>query len=232
MIVFTLNKLYNIIMSLAEVVTKLRLERGWLKRELAEKTGLEESHISRIESGDFKEARPPTRRKLASAFNLSVEEFTQMIYASDSTNVPLPNDKTDLQFSPNSIKLIPVLGFVPAGIPFPPEENVAVSYLPVQLSQLAGLHLEGLYGLLIKGDSLIGDGIEDGDVVVIDPKYVFSNGKIYVVQLQNDVVVRHVSRHDGHLRLYSSNDKYEEIKDTEAAIKGRVVLSGKPYKKH
>jgi len=49
-----------------------------------------------------------------------------------------------------------------------------------------------LFGLEVVGDSLVGDGIVEGDFVFVDPQTPFIDGKLYVVRIEGMVMFKHV----------------------------------------
>ncbi len=61
----------------------LRIQRGWSKTELAERSGLSEATIMRLESGNFERWSSKTLKRLAEAFDLrltvSFESFGTLI---------------------------------------------------------------------------------------------------------------------------------------------------------
>lgn len=59
---------------LGEEIKKLREERGWTQEDLAEKAGLNPTHLGFIEQGR-KEPRLKTLQKIASALNVQVRDL-------------------------------------------------------------------------------------------------------------------------------------------------------------
>ena len=49
-----------------------------------------------------------------------------------------------------------------------------------------------LFCLEIVGDSLVGDGIVEGDFIFVDPEASFIDGKLYVIRIAEMVMVKHV----------------------------------------
>jgi SOS-response transcriptional repressor LexA len=92
--------------------------------------------------------------------------------------------------------------------------------------------VSGLYCLRISGESLIGDQINNGDDVVIEPFPDLIDGKIYAVKLDNQFVARHVHRENGYVILTSSNGKYEKMKVEELEMVGRIIWSQPHGVKH
>ena len=53
-------------------VREVRIRQGLSQEELSEKSGVSAANISRIETGETKNPRPSTMRRLASALGVSV----------------------------------------------------------------------------------------------------------------------------------------------------------------
>lgn len=67
---------------LRKQVRALRKREGWTQKQLAERAGLGQGLVSRIETGVIEGSRGPTLRKLAAAFRVPVDVLT--------ADVPLP----------------------------------------------------------------------------------------------------------------------------------------------
>ena len=124
-----------------------------------------------------------------------------------------------------------MVGYIAAGIPISAEQMDLGKIVVSKLDLSGALKMSGIFGLIVSGDSLIGDDIQDKDTVIVDPDPVIIDGRIYIVKLGNEYVARHLHRENGFVILTSSNGKYDKMKVKEVEIKGRVVLSGK-WKKH
>ena len=119
---------------------------------------------------------------------------------------------------------LPVVGQVAAGAPILAEQNVEdhLSLGP----EIAGD--EGSFVLRVKGESMIGDGIFDGDLVVVKPGTDAPNGSLAVVRLENsttgdaEVTVKRIYKEPGQVRLQPSNPTYEPIVVKDAKVEGRV----------
>jgi repressor LexA len=77
---------------------------------------------------------------------------------------------------------IPVLGTIPAG---PLEEAVAQSDVLLDERQLLPVR-PGDFALQVKGDSMVGDGILEGDKVLLRPNVQVENGEIAAVIVGDD----------------------------------------------
>lgn len=120
---------------------------------------------------------------------------------------------------------LPLVGQVAAGAPLLAEQNIEehVAIGP----EIAGG--EDSFLLRVRGESMLGDGIFDGDLVVVKPTPDVPNGTVAVVRLESqetgesEVTVKRVYRERGHVRLQPSNDAYEPLIVNDARIEGRVV---------
>ena len=78
-------------------VRSLREARGWSQEQLARKSGLTRGHISVIELRGDTHPRTDVLLKLASAFNIPVEELYQAAGYIREAKVPYNSDKTPEQ---------------------------------------------------------------------------------------------------------------------------------------
>ena len=119
---------------------------------------------------------------------------------------------------------VPVLGRVAAGVPLLAEENYEGT-LRVDGSMLPPGGK--VFALIITGESMIEDGIHDGDYVFVRQTKDARNGQITVVLVDGEATVKRFYRERGHLRLEPANSAMEAIivDDTagEVAIIGIVV---------
>ncbi len=219
--------------SFGDKLKQLREARGLTQNRLAELSGVERSYITLLESRERKgRISLETAVALARALQIPVEDLC----SGDMIDLPrkTPGDiMQELELSLAAMELIkiPLHGTVPAGTPFPEEQETG-EYVDVPKEFLKDVpNPQKVYGLKVSGDSLMGDGILPGFTVVIEPNIDIIDGKIYVVRLGNEVCIRHVFKKDDHLRLKSSNGKYQDLSVKDIEILGRVVASGR-WQKH
>ena len=109
---------------------------------------------------------------------------------------------------------IPVVGVVTAGIPILAHEN--------QEGTLAWDGEPGCFALRVRGDSMIGAGILDGDKVIVRPQSTADDGQIVVARIGDEATVKRLRRRKGQVWLMPENDNYEPIDGTEAELIGLV----------
>jgi repressor LexA len=114
---------------------------------------------------------------------------------------------------------LPLVGSVAAGTPILAEENVE-EY--VSVPEIAGGR-DGEYLLRIRGDSMKGAGILEGDFVVVRPQDTANDGDVVVALLGEEATVKRFFREADHVRLQPENDTMEPIRSKEVKVLGRVV---------
>ena len=116
---------------------------------------------------------------------------------------------------------IPVVGVVTAGMPILAVENIE-GYLPWDGEA-------GCFALRVRGDSMIGAGILDGDRVVVRPQSTATNGEIVVALLDDSATVKRFQRDGKQLWLMPENPAYEPIDGNQAQIIGKVKAVIRTY---
>ena len=117
---------------------------------------------------------------------------------------------------------LPLVGEVPAG-PLRHASEEVEEWLPVP-ARWGG---EGRFLLRVRGDSMVGDGIRDGDLVVVDPAPGARDGEVVVALVDGEATVKRLRRRRGGLELEASNPDYPTLRvekgEAEVRLAGRVV---------
>ena len=116
---------------------------------------------------------------------------------------------------------IPVVGVVTAGVPILATANID-GYIPWDGES-------GCFVLRVRGDSMIGAGILDGDKVVVRPQPDAENGQIVVALLDDSATVKRLKKTGRDVWLMPENPSYEPIPGNEAKILGRVKALIREY---
>lgn len=116
---------------------------------------------------------------------------------------------------------IPLIGVVTAGLPILAVEN--------QEGTIPWDGDQSCFALRVRGDSMIGAGIFDGDKVVVRPQPEADNGEIVVALLGDEATVKRFHRGPDGIWLLPENPNYEPIDGTEAQILGRVKAVIREY---
>lgn len=119
---------------------------------------------------------------------------------------------------------VPVLGHIAAGQPILAEEHIEEW---TEIPNMWKLKPGEAIVLRVKGDSMIGSRIFDGDKVVVKLQKEVENGEIAVVNINGDeATLKRVKKtENGQVILYPDNPKYDPffVTNEEARIIGKVV---------
>lgn len=205
---------------------EFREARHLSRERVSQDTSVPISTIEALENGRRGLKSSGAWEILAQYFGMSVHEL-KYGYQVAARKKRLEDVISELNMKFQELPVVEVFirGYVGAGVPCP-QEQVDLGTIAVLKEDLAGmLDPSEAFALKVKGDSLIGDNLNDADLVLIDPNQrEIVNGKIYYCEVNgNECVLRHVSRIDGLLRLYSSNDKYRDLRPAQVEIKGRAT---------
>ncbi len=116
---------------------------------------------------------------------------------------------------------LPVLGFIAAGQPIMAytDPDATVNVPPAMVSGK-----KRSYVLQVKGDSMIEDGILDGDYVIIEEQTTAHDGEIVVALLDNGLAtLKRFFKEPNRIRLEPANAAMEPIYTTDVKIQGRCV---------
>ncbi len=198
-------------------------------------TGKQSQILAYIEKQLARKRVAPTHREIAHRFKLSsvatVHEHLAALQKKgflkrqrgQARAIVVSNQRSDLV-------PIPLLGIIAAGQPIEAIESketilVSKSQLPL---------FRDAYALKVAGDSMIDEGIEDGDIVVIHKQETANNGDRVVALLNNtDVTLKRFYQNPREIRLQPANKNYEPIivgPDTPISIQGVVIQTIKAQK--
>ncbi len=130
------------------------------------------------------------------------------------------NTARSLQLTPEAEKdtyEIPLLGVVAAGAPIEAIRTREAIDIP---RDMAGPRV---FALRVRGDSMIEDGILDGDYIIVERAPEPRNGDIVIALLDNEnVTLKRFYREQDHVRLQPANRAYGPIKVKSLTVQGKV----------
>ena len=114
---------------------------------------------------------------------------------------------------------VPLLGRVTAGMPI-----LAVQEVEGYVGYSApGADPGELFALRVRGDSMVGAGILDGDIVIVRRTAAARDGDIIVALIGDEATVKRFFREADGFRLQPENDAFAPIYVQEVSVLGRVV---------
>lgn len=180
-------------------------------KETAVRLGMPYTTYVSYEKGD-REPNSDILIRLADFYNTTID------YILGVKDNPIPESTQGV--------MIPVLGYVRAGIPMTAVENI-IDYEEISQEQA---RTGEFFGLVIKGDSME-PRMAEGDVVIVRKQETVDNGDIAVVLVNgDDATVKKFYRTDAGIKLVSTNPIYDpffytpdEVNNLPVTIIGRVV---------
>jgi repressor LexA len=119
----------------------------------------------------------------------------------------------------HSLVDIPLVGLITAGQPI--EALQEHETLTIPQNMVGRGHY---YSLRVKGDSMIEDGILDGDYVIVEERDTAHNGEIIVALLENQfATLKRFYKERDHVRLQPANSSMEPFRVRSVKIQGKVV---------
>jgi repressor LexA len=173
--------------------------------------------------------RPPTYRDLAKAAGVSAVGTVQDHVKALVKKGFLTRDEGSRGIRPSyqsGTFSVPILGAVPAGNPIEAIES-SLGSLNVQASSVSRASIHRIYALRVFGESMIGEGILDGDFVIVLKGAEVRNGDIVVGMVDGEATVKTYERgKDGRVRLMPANPKFSPIEiraDSDNRVEGKVI---------
>lgn len=116
---------------------------------------------------------------------------------------------------------LPILGFIAAGKPIEAHTDPNAS-TKISPSMLSGK--KRAFVLQVKGESMIEDGILDGDYVVVEQQELANNGDLVVAILENGMAtLKRFFKEATRVRLEPANAEMSPIFAKKVRIQGKVV---------
>ena len=138
-------------------------------------------------------------------------------------------EKATTHFDDASSLSVPIIGRIAAGQPLLATEN----YEGALRMDAALLPMGGqVFALVVTGDSMIDDGIHDGDVVLVERRSTATDGATVVAVVRGEATVKRLARKRGRIHLIPANAQMKPIvaKPEDVEIRGVVVALLRRYR--
>ena len=184
--------------------------------------GLRSGAGRRLNSGIYGE---PT--KVIRVPKSKVYDIKKYIIHSQAANVfNINKTKSSLSYQPLNL----FEHKVSAGFPSPADDHVEKK---LDLNEYLIKQKEATFFVRIKGDSMIGIGIHDNDIVIVDKSQKAITGDIVLASIDGDFTVKLLSNNKSKYRLLAANEKYKPIeinKSMQFEIWGVITGSIRKFK--
>jgi repressor LexA len=173
---------------------------------------------------------PPTVREIGSAFSISSAGVFGHLKALERKGFLKRGARGARSLSlggrekPDApaVRSLPLLGRIAAGSPVLAVENAEgmIAVDPALMRMKGGG--AAYFALSVKGDSMIEDGILDGDVVIVEKQSTARQGQIVVALLDDEATLKRFFREGDRFRLQPANSSMEPIYVDSVEVQGVV----------
>lgn len=137
-----------------------------------------------------------------------------------------PNQARSIELSRSThagARVLPLLGYVAAGKPIEAISAPDHLIIPEELLNGRGPH----YVLVVRGESMIDEHIQDGDFVVVEAREQANNGEMVVALVDGEnVTLKKYYRKGAQIRLQPANPQMAPIVLDETRVKVQGVVVG------
>ena len=156
-------------------------------------------------SPSFREIRAALGLKSLSTVTYHVRTLTRAGYLVNARGY---HGKRALQVVPQAPDTpwgIPLAGIIAAGKPIEPLPDDQTVDVPPTLAE------DGDYALKVQGDSMIGDGVLDGDVIIVRRVDEARHREMVVAIINGEATLKRLVQQGGKVELHSANPDYPVI---------------------
>jgi repressor LexA len=162
-------------------------------------------HIAELRKKDLLSASPATAR------SLKLTSKAQKLLDCLDSDISNPRSRPPAD--------IPLAGKVAAGAPIEAIENIE----SLSLNSCFGDSVD-IFALEVKGDSMTGDGILDGDFIICRKCSTADNGQLVVAIVDNEnATLKRFYKEKSTVRLQPANDNYDPIYSDNCRIKAVII---------
>jgi len=141
----------------------------------------------------------------------------ELVEESSSTAAPA---KPAVAAAAPGVRELPLFGYIAAGRPLDVEVSDELIAVPTHLTSR-----DENYVLKVRGDSMVDDGILDGDLVVIARRERAENGEMVVANVNGEVTLKRIYREGERVRLQPANSYMHPIyaPSRDVSVQGIVI---------
>lgn len=164
----------------------------------------------RIGAGRKPSGERTTRVSIPESAKEIVVDLVQHLADLKATSSKWPSHLKPVALAENPPKFkIPMFAHtVQAGFPSPADDYIADT---LDLNEHLIHHKEATYFVHASGNSMVGAGIHDGDIMIVDKSITPSNGSIVIATVDGEFTVKRLEKSRNSVRLMPENPKFKPI---------------------
>lgn len=180
-----------------------------------------ETAIKQLKAFYLEQKRLPSYHEMKDLFGFSSKR-TSFTWAKKLIDAGILGKDSKGKLFPKGLFEIPMLGVIHAGVPMSADTMVDESLdLYEYLLNMPG----NIFSLKVRGDSMIEEGINEDDIVIVEKGKQPINGDVVAACVDGDWTVKYFYKDEKGVVLIPANPKYKKIYPQESLTIGGVVIS-------
>ena len=181
-------------------------------------TRIQQRVLDHIAEAVRERGSPPTFREIAARFNWKVgtaQDHVKLLLAKGllerepgiARGLRIAKAAARFVARTDGIRTVPLVGAVPAGQPIDAVENLegTIGIDPALFPQA------DVFALRVKGASMVGAGIRDGDIALVRQTQEANDGDIVVAQIDDEATLKRLVRKNGKVVLHAENPAFKDV---------------------
>ncbi|RIK82910.1 MAG: repressor LexA [Planctomycetota bacterium] len=193
-------------------------------------TDAQQRALTEVKNHIARKGYPPTMNELGALLGITAASAHQLIVQLERKGFvkrePLKARSLTILREPRRtidfLIAVPLVGTVKAGPAMLAEEN----RIGEVLVEMSVTNRGRCFALTVSGDSMIGAGMREGDVVIVRQQPIAESGEIVVALIDDEATVKRLFIHGDHIELRAENRRYKPMlvgPETEFRILGKVI---------
>jgi SOS regulatory protein LexA len=179
--------------------------------------------VEKIIAAFFREnRRMPTYAEMIDLLGVRSKSVVHFWIKKLLTEGLLEKDSRGFLKPPRRSLALPLVGEIAAGFPTPAEEELRDI---ISFDEYLVTRPESSFLLTVSGDSMTGEGIMEGDLVIVERGREPQNGDIIVAEVDGEWTLKYFRKEGTHVILEAANPKYQPIRPKSELRLGGVVTA-------
>jgi len=177
----------------------------------------------RVGAGRKCNAEPTVTVRVPVSKKAAIAQLVQQLKAQPETHLPPWLQLSLLVEQPVPQSFPRMSHSIPAGFPSPADDYIEKR---IDLNEELIQHREATFFLRVRGHSMTGAGIDDGDELIVDRAITPEHNRIVVAAIDGELTVKRFYRRNGVIKLLAENPQYPDIEfknEQEMVIWGVVT---------